>query len=283
MLDTIMSLSGVAKETLAIVANRGYVSRGGEWRDLAAVIEAALAGTRAYRPDELVGLVDQPATGGERTRPITIEVTSETTSAAARRLAVGGSVAALNFASAKNPGGGFLGGAKAQEEDLARGSALYDCQLTARVYYDANRACKTMLYTDHIIWSPNVPCFRNDALDLLDEPYLCSFITAPAPNAGEALRRDPCAHDDIDRVLGRRAAMVLAVAEAQRARRLVLGAWGCGVFRNDPKRVAHHFGALLASARFANAFDHVTFAIYDRTPHQHTLNAFRALLGAGER
>jgi len=66
---------------------------------------------------------------------------------------------ALNFASAKNPGGGFLGGAKALEEDMARASALYHCLLRQSEYYTINRAGNSMLCTDHI-YSPLVPFFR---------------------------------------------------------------------------------------------------------------------------
>ncbi len=274
-----MSLAGVAKETLAIVAAGRYRAPSGATRELGPELAAARAGTRLYEPEELAALVaDLPALAGP---PPAVTVTAETTSAAARRLAATGPVAALNFASAKNPGGGFLGGAKAQEEDLARGSALYDCQLTARGYYDANRACASMLYTDHLIWSPAVPCFRDDQLALLEDPYRCGFITAPAPNAGEALRRDPRARRAITATLVRRAAMVLAVAVAEGARRLVLGAWGCGVFRNQPAEVADVFGAALAAPPFAGAFDEVCFAIYDRSPDRATLRAFQARLVPG--
>lgn len=72
--------------------------------------------------------------------------------------------------------------------------------------------------------------------------------------------------------------MVLAVAAAEGARRLVLGAWGCGVFRNDPAQVADVFAGLLAAPRFAGAFDLACFAIHDRSPDQRTLAAFRARL-----
>lgn len=268
-----MSLAGLARHTLAIVEEGGYLAPSGTRRDLRAPIERAVGGTRLYTPDVLAALVAQPGPGGP---PPRIEVVDATTAAAARRLAASGPVCALNFASAKNPGGGFLGGAKAQEEDLARCSALYTCQLTARGYYDANRACDSMLYTDHLIYSPAVPFFRDDRLDLLEQPFACSVITAPAPNAGEALRRDPAAGPAIARALARRAAMVLAAAAAEGERRLVLGAWGCGVFRNDPHAVAAVFAELLASPRFAGAFDQVDFAIHDRRPGQPVLAAFQA-------
>src|SRR5262249_37135212 len=133
----------------------------------------------------------------------TIEVTGETTAQAARRLIQRDGVArvaALNFASAKNPGGGFLGGAKAQEEDLARASALYACLITQRAYSDWTRACGSMIYPDHIISSPGVPFFRDDRLDLLEDPFVCSILTAPAPNAGEAARHgEP--RDEVSRAL----------------------------------------------------------------------------------
>lgn len=272
----IMSLSGIATATLAIIDDGGYLAPSGARRELRDVIDAAVRDARLYTPAELTALLAQPGPGGAAPR---VEVTAETTCAAARRLAATGPVCALNFASAKNPGGGFLRGARAQEEDVARCSALYPTQLANRAYYDANRATASMLYTDHLIYSPRVPFFRDDRLDLLEEPYLCDVITSPAPNAGQALRRDAEAGPAIIETLDRRAAMVLAVAQARGARRLVLGAWGCGVFRNDPAAVAEVFGAHLASDRFVGAFDHVTFAIYDRSPGQTTLAAFQARFG----
>lgn len=273
-----MSLSGTAKSTLAIIDAGGYVAPSGAHRDLAGAIAAAISGTRLYRPDDAAAALAATPTGAARAQ---ISVTAETTSAAARRLVQDeglARVAALNFASAKNPGGGFLGGAKAQEEDLARSSALYRCLLRARPYYDANRADGSLLYTDHLIYSPGVPFFRDDRLDVLEQPYLCSILTAPAPNAGEALRRD-YSRASISEALYHRAGLVLAVAEAHAERNLVLGAWGCGVFRNDPAEVADVFARWLASDRFRGSFDQITFAIYDRTPRQSTLAAFQRQFG----
>jgi uncharacterized protein (TIGR02452 family) len=74
--------------------------------------------------------------------------------------------------------------------------------------------------------------------------------------------------------------MVLAAARHHAHRILVLGAWGCGVFRNDPAFVADVFARLLASPSFAGAFDRVVFAIYDRTAGQKTLRAFTDRLSA---
>src|SRR4029079_8799885 len=92
-----------------------------------------------------------------------IEVTDETTQIAARRLVESEGVTdlvLLNFASARNAGGGFINGAKAQEEDLCRCSGLYPCLMSQPGYYEANRNNRSAIYTDHLIYSPQVPLFR---------------------------------------------------------------------------------------------------------------------------
>jgi uncharacterized protein (TIGR02452 family) len=168
-------------------------------------------------------------------------------------------VAALVFASAKHPGGGFRTGAKAQEEDIARGSGLYRCLNAVPRFYAYHRSRSDNLYSDHVIYSPSVPVFRDDGGGLLDAAYPISFLTAAAPNRG-ALPRERAAQ--VARVLAKRAGRVLAVAAAHGHRRLVLGAWGCGVFRNDPAVVAEAFAGALAEQ--AGQLDEVVFAIMDR-------------------
>jgi uncharacterized protein (TIGR02452 family) len=274
-----MAHAGVAQETLAILDRGNYRAPSGQTVDVRAAVAAAVEGTILHTPDDLDALVILP--GPERAPRPRLEVTHETTAAAARRLveAEGAeNVVALNFASAKNPGGGFLGGARAQEEDLARCSALYACQLPQRAYYDANRADGSMLYTDHMIWSPAVPFFRDERLTLLEAPFLVSIITAPAPNAGAASGRAEA--KGVRETLTARAGKVLAVAAAHGHRALILGAWGCGVFRNDPRHVAEAFAGGLRDPRFRGLFDRVVFAVYDRGNGQPNLSAFRERFGA---
>jgi uncharacterized protein (TIGR02452 family) len=268
-----MSLRGLAQETLDIIGRGNYTLPTGRLVELREAIDAAVEGTRLHTPRALAALITEASPPVERR----IEVTSEGTVAAAWRLAgePGGPVALLNFASARNPGGGFLTGARAQEEDLARCSALYTCLLTQRPYYDANRIEQSKLYTNHLIFSPRVPFFRDERLTLLPEPFLASVITSPAPNAGEELRRRKNAGPKIHETLVERARHILAVAAAEGQRRLVLGAWGCGVFRNDPAHVAGAFHRWLHDPAFAGAFDHVVFAILDRGERAN-LRAFQA-------
>jgi len=275
-------LKSIAEETLRIAEEGRYRAPSGVEVILRDEIDRAVGGTELFPPQALAELVAHVPQGVPDGRPA-IQVTGETTSAAGRRLFEEGlnRIAALNFASAKNPGGGFIRGAKAQEEDLARCSALYPCLMRQPGYYEANRSFDSLLYTDHIIYSPDVPFFRGDSLALLERPYLLSIITAPAPNAGEYLRREGEGRARVHEALERRAAMVLAVAQARGHRILVLGAWGCGVFRNEPREVAAVFRRWLEHPRFSGAFERVVFAVYDRSEGRKCLRAFETELGTG--
>jgi uncharacterized protein (TIGR02452 family) len=215
-----------------------------------------------------------PRTGGFVTR---FEVNNETTFQALSWLAESGSghLACLNFASARNPGGGFLKGSVAQEEALACASGLYPCLLSAQNYYERNRENRSALYLDLAIFSPHVPFFRDDAGTLLARPLLASIITAPAPNAGAIGQNEPGNLRHVEPTLRRRAELVLRIATAHQVQRIVLGAWGCGVFRNEPSTVAKIFADLIkAPGTFAGVFAEVVFAVYDRSENQRSYQAF---------
>ena len=254
-------LRAIAREAVEI-AERGWYHDplGAEVR---IDVGPAVAGTRLYLPaDDLPAGVAAPSVPvevtGESTRAapgMRVEVTGESTLAAARRL--GGDVAALVFASARNAGGGFLNGAQAQEESVARSSALYPCLRAAGDFYAFHRAHVELTYTDRVIYSPAVPVFRDDKATLLTKPYPVTFLTSAAPNLSAIRGNQPELAAEVPAVLRRRAARVLAVAAAHGHRRLVLGAWGCGVFGNDPSMVAEAFAAALT--RYP--MEHVVFAV----------------------
>jgi uncharacterized protein (TIGR02452 family) len=124
-----------------------------------------------------------------------------------------------------------------------------------------------------------VPWFRTRSRDEPHTLFLASVITAPAPNAGVVLSREPAASVELEYALRRRAGLVLGVAADNGHRNLLLGAWGCGVFRNSPSLVADAFGTWLESPAFAGVFDRAVFAIYDTTKPQSTIEAFRQRFG----
>lgn len=261
----------MATETMAIIEAGRYRSAGGRDVPVAPDVAAAVAGTRLYVPGEHLRLAAR-----QQQRVPAVEVTNETSLSAARRL--GADAACLVFASAKNPGGGFLNGAQAQEESIARSTALYACQLAASDFYDFHRRQGDLRYSDRVIYSPGVPVFRADDGALLDEPFGVSFLTAAAPNASALAASRPMPAASLVGVLSARAERVLAVAAAHGHRKLVLGAWGCGVFGNDPDIVAAVFADSLASA--GKHFDHVVFAVLDHQRGAPTHAAFARHLGS---
>lgn len=274
-----MPLKKVAQETLRIVGEGRYISPTGKMVAFFADQQAAVNGTILYSPERGTQLL-QGANSCEEGETI-IEVTSETTQVAAHRLVCQEGctdLVLLNYASARKPGGGFLNGAKAQEEDLSRCSGLYPCLLTQPTYYEQNRADGSLLYTDHLIYSPNVPWFRRHSGELLEEVFLASVITAPAPNASKTSQEDKAAWAEIETFLNHRAGIILAAAREQGHRTLLLGAWGCGVFRNKPKMVANAFAVWLEHSAFRGCFDRVVFAVYDTSKNQETLRAFEKRL-----
>ncbi|QFZ17910.1 TIGR02452 family protein [Saccharothrix syringae] len=258
-------LRALAREAVEI-AERGSYRVGGVEVDVRAAVGRAVAGTRLHEPDDPLGVPEFRGAAA-------VEVTGESTLAAARRL---GDAACLVFASARNPGGGFLNGAQAQEESLARSSALYPCLLAAGGFYTHHRAHAELTYSDRVIHSPGVPVFRDDDGALLPEPHPVSFLTAAAPNRAAIARTQPHLLPEVPAVLERRAARVLRVAAAHGHRRLVLGAWGCGVFGNDPVAVAGAFRAALRENPF---FEHVTFAVLERRRGAPTFEAFTGVFG----
>ena len=266
----------IARETLEVVEHGWYDADDGQRVEIGEFVERCVAATVLMTPaalDNLVGTVEP------RAHATRFSIRNETTLEAARRLVVDDDLAntlCLNFASAKNPGGGFLGGSQAQEESLARSSALYSSLQAQREYYDINRACGTTLYTDHMILSPEVPVFRDDGGRLLQKPYLVGMLTAPAVNAGAVRRNEPHNVELIRPTMARRISQVLAVAANADYEHLILGAWGCGVFRNDPAEVAELLAeALLADGLFAGRFQSVTFAVLDNTSDNRMIGPFQ--------
>ncbi|MDX3095356.1 TIGR02452 family protein [Streptomyces sp. ME19-03-3] len=268
-------LRALAKETEGLVASGRYRTARGVDVAIGEAVDRAVRGTRMYGPEPV-----DPGAGADGNGPTAFDVTGEDSLQAARRLVrevPGVPVAVLNFASARNPGGGYLNGAQAQEEALCRASALYTTLLTARRFYDWHRADRSPLYSDRVIHSPGVPVFRDERGVLLDEPFEAGFLTSAAPNAGVIARQEPEFVDRVPAALSSRAGRVLEVAAAHGYPSLVLGAWGCGVFRNEPAAVAAGFREHLGpGGRFAGRFGRVVFAVLDRRADSPTRAAFAA-------
>lgn len=263
-MDNRLNRAAIAQQTLVILEQGYYLNSQGVQVSIAAQQAHAQTNSRRYRGEELATLSAQ--TVPEARFNTRFEVRNESTLAGSRRLLDEGfdQVACLNFASAKNPGGGFLGGAEAQEENLAKSSGLYPCLAQMSAMYEGNRRLSNCLYSDDMIYSPAVPVFRDDSYALLDEAVCVSMITSPAVNRGALARNDPHLLNLVDEVMQVRIDKLLTLAYAQGHRVLVLGAWGCGVFANDPAQMAQRFANALVQGRWSGVFEKVSFSVLEK-------------------
>ena len=215
--------------------------------------------------------------------------TFEAASAYARTL----KTCVLNFASASNPGGGVVHGSSAQEEALCRCSTLYFNLNTNEMwsgFYSPHRAARDPIHNDDIIYTPRVVVFKSDTAFPTALPegewYELDVISCAAPNlrvqpsnrmnSGDGDQRAQVAPDELRRIHEKRLARILDVAVANGEEAVVLGAFGCGAFRNDPNVVAAAAAAVVP--RYRTRFKVIEFAVYCRVDDTRNYDAFRAVI-----
>jgi uncharacterized protein (TIGR02452 family) len=259
------TLEHIGTETIAIVNAGGYDAPSGTRVSLRDDIDRAIGRTTVYVPTTLHDLVTRKAPPSSTSLQTSIACWNLRSGASVARLLEEGArrVAVLNYANGVKPGGGFLHGARAQEEALCRCSALYACLTSphAKPYFTENRRVASALVTDHMIVSHDVPFFRDEDLTLREHPFHATVITAAAPDLGWLLASTTEGHeprerfDEVPAVFRRRTLMVLAAAHNAGCDALVIGPWGCGAFGNDADVVADAFGH--AIDRYADVFERV--------------------------
>ncbi len=155
--------------------------------------------------------------------------------------------ALLNFASYRHAGGGFITGAWAQEEAICHDSTLYNVLCKFESFYTENEhSLNRSLYTDRAIYSPGVIFSRGG------KQAECGVITCAAPNFSAARGRGVTEKEN-ETALRQRADFVISIAEEQGCETVILGAWGCGVFGQDPAAVARLFKERLAATTIKRA------------------------------
>ena len=196
----------------------------------------------------------------------------------------------LNFASASNPGGGVVKGSSAQEEALCRCSTLYFNLNTDAMwnrFYSPHRATQNPVHNDDAIWTPRVVVFKSDtefpAALPESEWYEVDVISCAAPNLREHPSNsmnsgdgDKCvrlAPDELRAIHERRLGRILDIAAANGEEAVVLGAFGCGAFRNDPVVVAA--AAADVVPRYRTRFKVIEFAVYCRSDDTRNFDAFK--------
>lgn len=263
--------AALGRSAVEAAGNGHYLNGAGKKVDWSLFVNAACSAKRSIDLD--APLPTQERIPFPETR---VQVTNETTLGASLRLVESGlRPLALNFANGIKPGGGFLGGARAQEEVLCRSSALYQTLINDQMY-EEHRKRQRPDSTDWAIYSPDVPIFRKDDGTEIEHPWLLSFITCAAPYAPAI--GQPEAGD----LLQRRIHRVLFIAKAFGHSALVLGAWGCGAFANDPHRTAIDFRQALEND-FSGAFSDIVFAITDWSADRKFLGPFRDVFASNDK
>lgn len=193
-----------------------------------------------------------------------IEIVESTTFQCARELKPQFSeIAVLNFANPFEPGGGVRRGAMAQEECLCRCSDLYNALAQPyfiKNYYLYHLVRVTYNFSDRLIYSPDITVIKSDDRipQLLDTPFFVDVITCAAP----CLRiLDMRSDEKLMKLYKSRIKNILEVAMSKDVDCIVLGAFGCGAFRNNPNLMAKAFAAVLIDEGYAEYFKKVVFAI----------------------
>ena len=257
--------------------------------DLSASIPEAKKNTTVFYED------DYPAFFTPETKDMLITVSGDRSYQAAMRLHKdnpGAKIAVMNFANAFHAGGGVTKGSGAQEECLCRTSTLYPLlyRRTLRdTFYKHHHDLNTSKASDSLVYTEGVIICKTDedlpkrmpkedwvtvdvitiaAPDLRDK----SNIHAPLVNGGTYMNDAELFGYHV-----KRAMHMLTCAAAKGADILVLGAFGCGAFQNNPEVVARAYKTVLRE--FPKVFKQIEFAIYRPASGSRNYDVFSKVLG----
>lgn len=217
-----------------------------------------------------------------------------TLEAAAPYAYAGKKVCVLNFASATNPGGGVVKGSSAQEEAICRCSTLYPNLKAERPwekFYAPHRRAHEPLHNDDCIYTPGVVVFKSDVdyPQLLPEEkwYSVNVLTCAAPNLRERPSNEMNIGDgnaavhinreELQALHEKRMRKVLEIAWRKGNEVVILGAFGCGAFRNPPAVVAQAMQTVVQEYRMN--FETVEFAVYCGAQYDTNYRLFQQVLG----
>ena len=257
-------------------------------KKLKSAVKNSIDGQKIILADEMVDYKVADGCAGK------VVVSGKRTLEASEKYAKQGKrVCVLNFASATNPGGGVVHGSSAQEEAICRCSTLYPCLNTRKMwneFYTPHRNADNPLYNDDCIFTPGVKVFKSDTSEpeLLPEEdwWEVDVITCAAPNLRHtpSNRMNPNAgskkaeipEGELKKLHEKRIERIFEIAIANKADVLILGAFGCGAFRNPPEVVAQAFAEF--TKKYKNCFDAIEYAVYHREYEAENYEVFKKTL-----
>jgi len=192
-------------------------------------------------------------------------------------------VAVLNMASYVMPGGGVRKGSHAQEEEIFLRTNLYKSLYAFHDIageYNVERNPKYSYPLDFRyggIYTPKVTVFRGGQdtnYSFLEEPYTLDIISVSAVRNKEGMETSKKTND----ITRTKVKQMLDIALENGNDALVLGAFGCGAYHNDPTTVSKIFADVLVSEEYSNLFKKIHFAILDG-PKTNNYNIFKTIFG----
>ena len=258
---------------------------------LAAAVSQSIEAEKVIREEDAIGEVNRQIYES----PATITISKKRTMEAAASYTGQRTAVVLNFASATNPGGGVARGSSAQEECLCRVSTLFPCLNTPKThkeFYLPHRQQPNPIHNDDIIYTPGVKVFKTDTnvpqLLPCDQWYDVNVITCAAPNLRENPRNQwnpdeagsavKISDSQLLNVHLKRLRRILDVAVAEGNDTVILGAFGCGAFRNSPEVVA--LAARTIVKEYLHAFEIIEFAIYCGPSNDRNYKVFDRILSS---
>lgn len=205
-------------------------------------------------------------------------------------------VAVLNMASHRNPGGGWLRGAMAQEEALCYRSSLslslprhyYPWRHLTGVYTPDVVVIRgdhanghVLLLDDPTVQPADLPVFSVLSVAAINRPATKMGVPPAAGAGGQTNRRRQLLFADTEtrELTKSKMRMSLRMAGARGHSLLVLGALGCGAFHNPPEEVATCWLEVLQETEFAGGWwREVWFAVFD-TRREGNYEIFDDVLG----
>ncbi len=263
---TTQELKQIAYETLSVIASENY-SVNGHTYNMRAMVMDMVDRTKLYKDGEAIpmymGIPQSPSY--HLVNMTTIGAVLHHSRLLNQRIGV------LNFASAVKAGGGWLSGKVAQEEDIMRKTTAFLSLLLQDEFYTSHSRSNPV-YSDAIIYSPKTLIIRDDDYNFI-EPEAINLYTCAAVNTTEVNRMQ--INCDVNLTMYTRIARILHAMILNNEETIVLGAFGCGVFGNNPTDIAEIFRDLLVDSKLEDEFKHIIFAVYDNSPLQQNINAFK--------
>ena len=186
-------------------------------------------------------------------------------------------IGVLNFASAKHPGGGVWKGARSQEESLCRASTLYPCLTTEFLkdnYYSYHIEKKSE-YSDRIIYIPNIIVFKTDdnvfAQKTNEKDWYNIDVISCAAHNQKAYKVN---YEKLKQINYDKIKAIIECAVENNVDILILGAFGCGAFGNEPQLVSKTFKKILIDEEYYKYFEKVHFAIFTIGNETKNINEF---------